>query len=507
MHSPLSRLRKTITVLTLVIVAIPSLAKAADKAKNVILMIGDGMGPQQIGLLESYARLAPNSLYNGQETGLQKLAKESVLSLSMTYPVDALVVDSACSASHLATGQMAPLGALGLDTNGDSVETILEKAKRLGKATGLVSDTRITHATPAAFASHQPYRFQENAIAVDMLETGVDVMLSGGLRHWIPQSVNENGEVYGKVIEQTGGKVKIDSMRTDERNLLSEAHANGYQLAFDRTTLAQTRGDKLLGLFANSEMMDGITHSHTKNSANRQEPSLKEMAMKALDILSQDNDGFFLMVEGGQIDWAGHQNDAGTLLHEMLKFDEAVAAVHEWVKNRNDTLLLVTADHETGSFGFSFYTHNRRPKPKKLPGKGFATQDYQPIFNFGSHNILDKLHSQSKSFKGMIAEYQELPLPEQTAANLVKIVNANSAFPITEEGAERILETEPNPHSKVPLNLIGRELAVQQSVVWGTNTHTSTPVTVIAYGDSDLTENFKAIQHHTDVGKKLMNAF
>lgn len=107
----------------------------------------------------------------------------------------------------------------------------------------------------------------------------------------------------------------------------------------------------------------------------------------------------------------------------------------------------------------------------------------------------------------MIAEYQALPLPEQTATNLVKIFNTNSAFSITEEGVERILEIEPNPDSRVLSNRISREFAAQQSVVWGTGTHTSTPVTVMAYGDSDLTENFKAIQHHTDVGKKLMNAF
>ncbi len=143
-------------------------------------MIGDGMGPQQVGLLETYAKHAPNSVYKGESTALYKLAQEGVIGSSLTNPEDAIVVDSACSATMLATGIPTASEVIGIDSQGNHVETILEKAKSKGKATGLVSDTRMTHATPAAFAAHQPHRSLENSIAADMLETGVDVMMSGG---------------------------------------------------------------------------------------------------------------------------------------------------------------------------------------------------------------------------------------------------------------------------------------------------------------------------------------
>lgn len=142
--------------------------------------------------------------------------------------------------------------------------------------------------------------------------------------------------------------------------------------------LEKAQGDKLLGLFANSGMYDGITYSQTKNDPDRKEPTLKEMTDKALEILSKDKDGFFLMVEGGQIDWAGHSNDAGSMLHEMIKFDETVNAVYQWAKDRDDTLIIVTADHETGSFGFSYSGYNL-PKRKNVQEKRLKNANTRPI--------------------------------------------------------------------------------------------------------------------------------
>ncbi len=371
----------------------------------------------------------------------------------------------------------------------------------------------------------------ENEIAVDLLENGVDVLLSGGLRNWIPQSVNEKGKVHQEVTKLTGGAVSLSSSRKDERNLLTEAKQSGYELAFDRSALNKADGTRLLGLFASSGMEDGITYSRTKNDANRQQPSLREMAMKALDILSKDEDGFFLVIEGGQIDWAGHNNDAGTMLHEMLRFDEAVAAVHEWAQKRQDTLMVVTADHETGSFGFS-YSASDLPKASKLPGKAFENRDYHPNFNFGPVSVLDGLYNQGMSFGNMWAKFKKLPAKEQTADNLAKIVNDNSDFKITSKQAARVMQVGPNPYyvaghpymkletvpviddfsafyvygNEVHYNLLGRAMATDQNVVWGTGTHTTTPVTVMAHGKGDWTASFSRIQHHTDVGAALMNA-
>ncbi|MFN1618685.1 alkaline phosphatase [Vibrio rotiferianus] len=495
--------------------------------KNVILMIGDGMGPQQVGLLETYANHAPNSIYQGETTALYKLAQEGVIGSSLTNPEDAIVVDSACSATMLATGIPTASEVIGIDSQGNHVETILEKAKAKGKATGLVSDTRMTHATPAAFASHQPHRSLENNIAVDMLETGVDVMLSGGLRHWIPKSTNDKGDTYKQLEKLTQGDVYLKSKRKDERNLLTEAQQQGYSLAFNRNMLEKAKGDKVLGLFAYSGMNDGIAYSQSKNDPKRSQPSLKEMTEKALDVLSKDKDGFFLMVEGGQIDWAGHSNDAGTMLHELIKFDEAVNSVYEWAKDREDTLVIVTADHETGSFGFSYSSANL-PKPEKRSGKAFAKRDYAPNFNFGQFDILDGLYNQKQSYYGMISEFQKLDKAQQTPEKLAYIVNASSDFSITPEQAERVLASQPNPYrlashkylseETVPAindfdaffpyndrgNLLAREQATKQNTVWGTGTHTHTPVNVFAWGPAGTILPVSKIMHHSQLGEYLI---
>ncbi|WP_394251701.1 alkaline phosphatase [Vibrio profundi] len=513
-------------IATAVVTSTLSFNVLSTEIKNVILMIGDGMGPQQVGLLETYANNAPNSIYKGEPTALYKLAQQGVIGSSLTHPEDAIVVDSACSATMLATGIYTASEVIGVDSQGNHVETVLEKAKRMGKATGLVSDTRLTHATPASFAAHQPHRSLENDIAVDMLNNDVDVMLSGGLRHWIPKSTNDKGKAYQELKSLTQGDVYLKSKRKDNRNLLEEAQNKGYELAFNKATLTDTQSDKILGLFSYSGMNDGIAYSQSKLDPKRTQPTLKEMTDKALSVLSKDKDGFFLMVEGGQIDWAGHSNDAGTMLHEMIKFDEAVNSVYEWAQGRDDTLIIVTADHETGSFGFS-YSSDSLPKPEPRSGEAFNDRDYAPNFNFGKFDILDGLYNQKKSYYGMISEFQKLEENQQTAAKFAEIVNKNSEFPITSGQAANVLASKPNPYrlaghkyldeKEVPAindfdafypyndrgNLLAREHATGQNTVWGTGTHTHTPVNIFAWGPAETILPVSKIMHHSELGEFL----
>ncbi len=508
------------------------------EVKNVILMIGDGMGPQQVGLLEEYARRAPNSVYNGNATALSKFSDQGVLGLSMNAPYGengSLVVDSACSATQLAIGMGAGSEMIGLDNQGNVVETILEKAKRHGKATGLVSDTRITHATPAAFASHQPHRSMESDIAVELVSSGsVDVMLSGGARVFLPSDIGSNEATRQQMAELgMSSSVYKKSKRSDTRNLVAEAkNEYGYTLAFDKSQLAGAEGDKLLGLFANSGMADGIAYTACKKDNSCTQPSLKEMTVKALDVLSKDEDGFFLMIEGGQIDWAGHANDAGWMLHELLKFDEAVEAVYEWVKDRDDTLVLITADHETGSFGFS-YSRKGRPEATILPGDGMQGQDYHPNFNFGPLATLDRLYAQSGTFFDMMdAANADWNFDGATANDWMNAINQYSDYKVTYEQALKVGEREDNDYfdpdhsyqnaTRVPkfedfkefyvyadedhTGKIARALAAEQSVVWGTGTHTAAPVPVYAFGPAGVTKQFSTMQHHVEIGQKMMQA-
>ncbi|QUM85399.1 alkaline phosphatase [Moritella sp. 28] len=510
------------------------------KVKNVILMIGDGMGPQQVGLLEEYAQRAPLSIYNdkGNKTALSTFADAGQMGLSLNAPYGSngsLVVDSACSATQLATGVAAGSEMIGLDSQGNVVETILEKAKAQGKATGLVSDTRITHATPAAFAAHQPHRSYEAKIAEQLIESGsVDVMLSGGTRVFLPADIKTNQASRDQMAALgMPNSLYKKSKRKDQRNLLLEAKEQyGYNLAFDKEQLAAAEGTKLLGLFANSGMADGIAYTACKQDNSCTQPSLRDMTIKALDILSKDEDGFFLMIEGGQIDWAGHVNDAGWMLHELVKFDEAVAAVYDWVKDRNDTLVIITADHETGSFGFS-YSRNDLPAEQHLTGNGMQGKEYKPNFNFGALSQLDKLYAQSGTFYAMMDKVSaDWDFKDSTGQQWADAINSYSAFKVTPEQAAPIGLREENEYhvdghkylsakafpkvndfkefyvygDEIHANLIGRALGAAQNVVWGTGTHTASPVPVYAFGPENITKQFSTMQHHVELSQKMADA-
>ena len=504
---------------------------SAAKVKNVILVVGDGMGPQQLGLLFAYAKQAPNSTIPDRISAVELMSQEASLALVRTNPYGALVTDSAASATQMATGEMAGSEMIGANYKGESVPTVLEIAQARGRATGLVSDTRITHATPAAFAAHQPHRTRENEIAEDLLKNRVDVMLSAGLRYFVPQSVNDpQSTTHMEVLQLIGGAYRPSSKRNDNRNLLIEARED-YQLVFDRGELEKVTDGRVLGLFANSNLDDAISTRDRMEKVERSEPTLAEMTGKALELLSQDQDGFFLMVEAGQIDWCGHNNDTGSLLHELLRLDEAVRTIYEWVKDRDDTLVIITADHETGSFGFS-YSGSPMPKPQPLEGKLFHDDEFAPFFNFAAPNVLDQIYDQQRSYFKVFLEFDSLAEQERTPEKLMAMINdAIAPFSINLEEAELILKRMPNQQyteghrylgtetlpfipdqeeffvygENLRLNHLGHIIGAQQNVVWGTGTHTSTPVALIAHGPASATRHFKGLMHMTDVGKAMIS--
>lgn len=481
--------------------------------KNVIVMIGDGMGPQQLGLLVTYAHHAPHSIYEpmGRKTALERIMESGTLGYARSEAADALVTDSGASSTQMASGEWAGAQMIGLDRNGNAVKTILEIAEEMGKSTGLVTDTGITNATPAGFAAHQTHRSKQDRIALDLLDAGVDVMLGGGLEWWIPQEANDPGsEAYRQLVERTGGTIEILSMRRDSRDLLTEAGARGLELCFNRSQLEQASGDRLLGLFAYEKLMHGIRETRTKEDPERSIPTLREMTQKALLVLSRNPNGFFLMVEAGLIDWASHDHDTGTLLHEMIKFDETVAHVYEWAKGRQDTLLLVTADHETGGFGFS-YSRFDRPGPRTLPGAAFRDEAFQPRRNFGNHRILDAIYDQKLSYPEIMERFDALPEAEQTPKALAAITESNTAFPITEAEAASILGGQTDDTGfygrgkEFRRNLLARIVSKRQLTVWSTGSHTNTPVPLIAYGPPQIASRYGKMMHTTEWGRETID--
>ncbi len=502
------------------------------KIRNVIFMIGDGMGFPAVGLLDSYAKYAASSPYKaaGTKTALEEIADTGVIGFASHEAANVLVTDSAASATQISSGQAAGSEMIGADAQGNPVETILEKAKKMGKGTGLVSDTRLTHATPAAFAAHQSRRTKENEIAVDLLNNGVDVMLSGGLRHFIPQDAGTaQSAAHEELAKQTGGAVKLKSARTDNRNLITEAEQKGYAVAFTKQQLEQAAGKKILGLFSSSMMPDTLQQQAEQSNPERTVPTLKEMTLKALDTLAKQENGFFLMVEAGQIDQAEHANDAGWLLHELLGMDETLRVILDWVKQRDDTLLVVLADHTSGGFGFSYNRRNLQ-QAKALPGVLFQEELFAPQYNFVPHDVLDKLYAQKASYPTILTQFDALPKKKQTSAALAELINENTVFSVSKAEAAKVLQEEPNKYyvegheylgaktfpkiddfeefyvkgSGVRADIIGRIQSKYQSVVWSTGTHTNEPVPVLTYGPSKVAAQFGQMMHTTEVGQKAI---
>lgn len=501
------------------------------KIKNLILLIGDGMGPQQIALGQLYAEHGKSAVV--KQTAMMKLMQSGTTALIQQKPAHSLVIDSACSATQMATGKEALSEVIGLGPEGIVAETILEKAIKAGKSAGLVSDTRLTHATPAAFAAHTSHRSQENDIAEQMIKSKAQVLFSGGYQYFFPKSVNDKNSLsFSLAHKKLPSSLTPKSKREDEQDLIQRAQDSGYSLAFDRKQLQNLKGDRALGLFTPSSMPDGIEHSETKNLSSRTIPTLAEMTAKALEILSKNPQGFFLMMEGGQIDWAGHSNDAGLLLHEMLKFDEGIQVVLDWAKNRDDTLIILTADHETGSFGISYSAYNL-PSPQKKKDPSFATRDYWPLFNFGPYQSLDLLYQQKKSLKKIFEEYQRQPEKKQTVANFQELIKENTAIHITEEEGNEALASSSNPYhheghpylkektwAKItdfnafyPYDedrrsaAIGRQLARYQQVVWGSGTHTTTLIPVFTWGPKNWQELFTNPKTGAGLGALMIKSF
>ena len=286
------------------------------KARNIILLIGDGMGEGQ----RTAARW-----YSAGLDGQLVMDRLSAQGFTHTASADSPITDSAASATAMATGVKTNNGAIGMDPEYTVLETILERAKMHGKAVGLVTTMQVTHATPAAFSSHVPSRSMTDAIAQQLLSVGVDVILGGGEDDFLPTSAFGCYPGSGK--------------RIDGRDLIAEAVSAGFTYVCDAEGFAAVNKDettRLIGIFAD----EGLLRPYT--------PSLEQMTKMAIAILSQDPDGFFLMVEGGQIDWACHAQDAENAIGDTLGFDQAVARAVEFAQSEPLTLVIVAADHETG---------------------------------------------------------------------------------------------------------------------------------------------------------------
>ncbi len=304
---------------------------AAAKSKNVIVLIGDGMGPAQVSAARDYSRhflnknhLELDSYYVGQATTYADRGEDGGVMVSGE------VTDSASAGTAFATGHKTYNAGISVSNEDASkpFASVIEASEKLGKSTGLVTTARITHATPAVYASHVRNRDNESAIASQYLtDQSVDVLFGGGKQFFL--SKEEKGK------------------RTD-KTIIPDFEAKGYKVVYDKQGLQalNAKDGKALGLF-------GSSHVDYVLDRNETVPSLADMSQKAIDILSQNQNGFTMMIEGGRIDHAGHANDLPSLVQEALDFDAAVKVAMDFAKKDGNTSVVVTADHETGGLSLS----------------------------------------------------------------------------------------------------------------------------------------------------------
>jgi alkaline phosphatase len=336
-------------------------ANAAGEAKNIIFFLGDGMGPSTITV---------SRIYKYGEDGSLNMDRLERTARIKTFSNDAQTTDSAPSMAAYMTGvkmnnEVISMsqetvatnpskdvnGNLGINNcaatgNGAAVPTILELAKAKGKAVGSITTTELTHATPAATFSHICNRNAQYAIAAQVvpggtgynaaLGNGVDVLMGGGRNHFTPYDATSN-----------------KAGRVDGRNLLTELSANGYTVAATKAEMSAAANDKkFIGLYSSKSHLeyelDRTATPPTGEGANQ--PSLAEMTTKAMDILSQNANGYFLMVEGGRIDHALHGTNAKRAVVDTIAFDDAIKAALDKARLTDptlaNTLIVVTADHD-----------------------------------------------------------------------------------------------------------------------------------------------------------------
>ena len=278
-----------------------------EPVRNIIFMIGDGMGLPQVTALSLEQGYAPTRMERATYTGIQK-----------TYSAGGRITDSAAAGTALACGEKTTNGTIGMTPDGRPLESVLRRAQRAGKATGIVVTCAVTDATPAAFVAHNPDRYAQEYTALQYAGSGIDLLVGAGREYF--------------------------DRRSDGRALTDEMCSRGYAFAPDREALLAARTTPLAALFPGDALPLAA-----RDTAGIRGDYLVRATQKAIELLSgAGHDGFFLMVEGSWRDRAAHENDTEGMLGELRDFDRAVGTAFDFADRHPGTLVLVTGDHETG---------------------------------------------------------------------------------------------------------------------------------------------------------------
>ena len=449
-----------------------ALVAKAQQAKYVFYFIGDGMGLNQVNTTEMYLGEQQGRI------GTEPLCFASfpVAGMATTFSASNSITDSAAGGTALATGVKTYNGAIGVDANKERVMSVAERAKRAGKKVGVTTSVSVDHATPAAFYGHQPDRSMYYEIALQLPEAGFDFYAGSGFLKPARTFDKKDAPSIYPIIEQAG---YIIARGIDEY----QAKAGGA----DKMVLIQK---------------DGTDASSLPYAIDRNEDdmTLAQITESAIDFLSRDNKkGFFLMVEGGKIDWACHSNDPATMVKEVIDMDNAVRVAYEFYKKHpKETLIVITADHETGGLGLgnSNYTLNLKSldcQKQSVDLLSRALTDLRKAKgNKATWEDVKALLTERMGFWGELTPTweQEKMLRDEFESSFVrnKVVFEESLYSKTE-----------------PLAAVAKKVLSQMSKLgWTTGSHSAEYVPVFAVGAGS--KLFMGKMDNTDIPKRIAKA-
>ncbi len=424
--------------------------KVNNKVKNVILLIPDGMSTDAVTLSRWYN--------GGKELNLDSMA----CGLVRTYSADAPIADSAPAGTAMATGFKSHTGFVGVlpDENtmpglkpinkNDSrrpVATILEAAKLSGKSTGIIATSEIMHATPADFTAHDISRKNYDSLSEQQVYQELDVVMGAGSQYF------------------------TEEKRGDKENLISVIKEN-YQYVTSPEELNNIKTGKLWAMFAPSALAYDFDREHSK------EPSLAEMTAKAIELLSKDKDGFFLMVEGSKVDWAAHANDPIGIISDVLSFDKAVGKALEFAKKDGNTLVISATDH--GNSGISIGSSNTNSNYDKTPLAAY----------------IDPLKKASLTGEGIESKFNE------DRSNIAEVMS--KYYGISDLTAEEINSIKNSKKGEMNYT-VGPMIGKRSNIGFTTTGHTGEDVTLYVYAPKNIDQLTGTIEN-TDIAKYMATA-
>ncbi|RUO37410.1 alkaline phosphatase [Aliidiomarina shirensis] len=417
---------------------------AAEKPKQIILVIADGMG---FPYLSAY-RYFKDGRNATMATDIEStIFDDYLLGAASTYPADdTLVTDSAAGATALATGVKTYNGAISVDAEGNPIPTIMQRARTQGWQTAAIATTKVTHATPASFFTHAPSRRMEDEIADQFAEVDengqpiFDLLLGSGRKHFVREDADGNRVSHLRTLNNRGVRVieSYEQLQTQQRL-------------------------PLIGLFFDDSFPYVIDD----------EKRLEMMTREGLRLLGNNEKPFVLMIEASMVDWCGHANDIACAMHEMAELDELMMFLQEYAEGRDDTQIILTADHSTGGLTLG------------------ADGDYK--FRAGD------LHRIGRGLRTMAVDLNNMPAIDWDA-----YIDEYLPFPLSTDHQTALSDVAASTSER-------RRAEIQEILVdivryhtgagWTTGGHTGEDVPVIAIGP--WSDNFRGTQDHTDIAKKL----